>query len=477
MRNMVSWRDYAGVEGFGYTVQEDIDDLNKALTAGQDQNPPGSFTAGDGFALRVESLERTLRNTTYKMQHIRFWRNIPKIAAYNTVEEYNLITQYGGNPDAGFIDEGDLPEEDDSIYERKFSVIKYLGTVRRVTHVMSLVKPAHGNVIAQETVSGTMHLLRIIERALFKGDSSLSTLQFDGFEKLMLDDAPATNIIDLRGKALTEDNLIDGSLTIQDAPNYGTPTDLYLNPKVKADFVKTFFPKERYNLFADGKTSGGMVGLDIGGYTSPAGDVRFQSDTFIDDGGAPTLAIGDAAKRPASLTESTALAAAPDGASQFTADDAGDYLYQVQPVNRFGRGPALVPGGGAVAVVSGDGVTIGVTPSGTPLPDWYEVFRSQPDGTALRLIQRIANTNGAGAQVITDLNASLPFTTTAYLFQQNLESLSFKQLAPMVKIPLATIDSSIRWMQLLYGTPVLYTPGKNVLYTNVGRQTDFVGAP
>ena len=476
MKNMVSWRDYQGVEGFGHAAHEDIDDLNKALAAGQDQNPPGSFTAGDGFALRVESLERTLRNTTYKMQHIRLWRNIPKLPAYNTVEEFNLITQYGGNPDAGFIDEGDLPEEDDSIYERRFSVVKYLGTVRRVTHVMSLVKPAHGNVIAQETVSGTMHLLRVLEKALFKGDSSLSALQFDGFEKLMLDDAPATNIIDLRGQSLTEDHLIDGALTIQDAPNYGTPTDLYINPKVKADFCKTFFPKERYNVFQDGKNTNGMVGLDIGGYTSPAGDVRFQADTFIDDGGAPTAAVGVVAKRPANITETGALAAA-GGTSQFVAADAGDYLYSVQPVNRFGRGTALSPGGGALTVAAADEVTISVTPSAAPLPDWYELFRSQVDGTALRLIQRTTNSGGAGATTLTDLNANLPFTTTGYLFQQNLESMSFKQLAPMVKIPLATIDSSIRWMQLIYGVPVIYTVGKNVLFTNVGRQTDFVGAP
>lgn len=477
MKNMVSWRDYAGLEGFGQTTQTDIDDLNKALTAGQDINPPGSFAAGDGFALRVESLERTLRNTTYKMQHIRLWRAIPKLAAYNTVEEYNLITSYGENPDSGFIDEGDLPEEDDSTYERRFSVVKYLGTVRRVTHVMSLVRPAHGNVIAQETVSGTMHLLRVVERALFFGDSTLSTLQFDGYEKLLLDEAPATNIIDLRGLPLSEDTLIDSALTIHDAPNYGTPTHLHINPKVKADLVKTFFPKERYNLFADGKTSGGMVGLDIGGYTSPAGDVRFEPNTFITDGGAPTVAVGDATKRPAAITESTVLAAAPDAGSLFVAADAGDYVYSIQPVNRFGRGIALSPAGGAVTVAAGDGVTVGVTPSGTPLPDWYELFRSQPDGTALRRIARTPNGAGAGATLLTDLNATLPFTTSGFMFQQNLESMSFKQLAPMVKIPLATIDSSIRWMQLLYGVPVLYTPGKNVLIRNIGRQTDFVGAP
>jgi hypothetical protein len=65
--------------------------------------------------------------------------------------------------------------------------------VKRVTHVMSLVRPAHGNVIAQETVNGTMSLLEILERALFFADSDLSGLQFDGFKKLIEDNAPAAN--------------------------------------------------------------------------------------------------------------------------------------------------------------------------------------------------------------------------------------------------------------------------------------------
>ena len=86
--NMVSWRDYAGVQGFGQTTGQDVSELNKALAAGQEITAPGSVTAGDGFALRVESLERTLRNTTYKMQHIRLWRALPKLAAYNTVNRW-----------------------------------------------------------------------------------------------------------------------------------------------------------------------------------------------------------------------------------------------------------------------------------------------------------------------------------------------------------------------------------------------------
>lgn len=477
--NLVSWKDYDGIEGFGQTTQRDVDDLNKALTAGQEQNPPGSVNAGDGFALRVESLESTLKNVTYRMEHIRFWRNIPKLPAYNTVEEYNRIRSYGDNPDAGYIDEGDLPTEDDTTYSREFSVVKYLGTTRRVTHVMSLVKPAHGNVLAAEAVNGTMHLLKIIERGLFFGRSDLSSLQFDGFEKLLEDNAPTANIIDLRGQPMSEDVLIDGALTIQDSPNYGTPTDLYLNPRTKADLVKQFFPKERYDLFS--KTSQGLVGLDIQGFTSPAGDVRFNADTFIDDGGAPNAAArGPAATRPSVFTVSTAPTTPVDATAQFAAEDAGDYFYEVVAVNRYGRSAAqlLVAGPTAVTVAAGDHVTFGVTP-GAVQPDWWEVYRSKVGGAAgaTRLIMRVPHTTAAAEETIIDRNAYLPFTTSAFMFQQNLENMSFKQLAPMVKVPLATVDTSIRFMILLYGVPVLYSPGKNVLFQNVGRPAGVVGTP
>jgi plastocyanin len=476
---MVSWRDYEGVEGFGASNQEDIDNLNKALKAGQEINAPGSVTAGDGFAMRVESLERTMKNLTFRMEHVVLWKNINKLAAYNTIEEHNEISSYGENPDAGWIDEGDLPEEDDSKYARRYAIVKYLGTVRRVTHQMTLIKPAHGNIIAQETINGTMHLLRTMERGLFYGDSTLSALQFDGFEKQLRDRSPAANIIDLRGKPLSEDYLTDGALSIHDAPNYGTPTDLYCNPKVKADLVKTFFPKERYDLFS--KQDDGMVGLNIRGFTSPAGDVRFQSDVFITDGGAPNAAaVGDSAKRPDAPTVS-ALSTPGDPLSQFAAEDAGDYFYRIVAVNRYGRSAPvhLVAGPTAVTVAAADKVTWAMTPGGSHTVSWYEVFRSKVGGAALsdRLILRVPNAAGAGAQTINDYNTNLPYCTSAFLFQQNMESMSFKQLAPMVKIPLATIDTSIRWAQLIYGVPVLYAPGKNVLYRNVGRAVNFIGQP
>lgn len=246
--NVVSWRDHEGINGFGSANEEDLGNLLKALSAGSDINPPGSVTAGDGFAMRVESLERTLRNVTFRMEHIRLMKALPKLQAYNTVEEFNQQLSYGQDLDS-FITEGSLPGESDAEYKRNFNVVKYLGTTRKVTHVMSLVRPAHGNVVSQETINGTMHLLRSAEKALFYGDASVDDVQWDGFIRLIEQGpstggaaSPSSNVIDLRGGTLSEDNLIDSSLIMHDAPNYGTGTHMFMNPRVHADVVKSFSP-------------------------------------------------------------------------------------------------------------------------------------------------------------------------------------------------------------------------------------------
>ena len=473
--NMVSWSDYGGVDGFGVSSPEEVYELNKALTAGNSIAAPGSVTAGDGFALRVESLERTLKNLTYRMEHFKLWKNITKMAAYNTVEEFNTLLSYGENQDAGWIAEGDLPNEVDSSYKRNFVKIKYLGVVGRVTHVMSLVRPAHQNVIAQETVNKTMVLLKMIERGLFKGDSSLDDFQFDGYEKMITDNSPSANIIDKRGLPLSQDDLIAASLIIFDAPNYGSPTDLYCNPKVKADLARTFFPDGRYDIF--NKPASGMIGLDIKGCTTPAGDIQFQPDVFIDDGGAPSAtAVGDITKIPATPTVGsvTTPTASPTSLSKFTADDLGVYTYKAVACNRYGKSAPCAVGPCSALVVT-DCVTFTLTPGSAIVPAWYEIYRTKKDvatGTE-RLILRVANAGGAGTQAIFDYNASLPYCTSSYMFQQNADCMSVKQLAPMLKIPLATIDSSIRWQQLVYMAPVLYAPGRVVLFKNVGLASGY----
>ena len=127
----VSWRNYEGMSGFaGNASQGDVDALNKALNAGDQINRPANVSAGDGFSLRVESLEQTLKNTTFRMEHIRLWKAIPKIPAYNTVEEYNQIQSYSNNQFSSFVTEGQLPVSTDASYRRQYAKIKFMGTQR-----------------------------------------------------------------------------------------------------------------------------------------------------------------------------------------------------------------------------------------------------------------------------------------------------------------------------------------------------------
>jgi hypothetical protein len=353
-------------------------------------------------------------------------------------------------------------------------VIKYVGTTRAVTHVMSLIRPAHGNVIAQETVNGMAWLLKQIERGLFFGDSSLIPVQWDGLDKLITDGAPsaALNIIDMRGKPLTEDVLNDGALVVKTEPNYGRATDLYSADGAFSDLAKQFYPAERFNLPPAGWQQG-MVGLNIQGFYSQFGPIKFNPDLFIQFGPlVGTGGVGPAAKIPSALTESAAPAAAP-GTGFFIATDAGDYEYAARAINRYGKS-AVLNMTSMVGVAAGDVVTMTFADGGTA-GTAIEIYRSDVGGAAgtERLMETVARSGATTAY--TDDNSELPGTSKAFLIQQNLEYFSFKQLAPAVKIPLATIDTSIRWMQLLYGAPVVYAPGKSVIYKNVGRAVGSAG--
>ena len=485
--DLVTWSDYAGLAQMGndsvnslqggFMPAGDVDALNKALAAGSDIDNPGA-APGEGFPLRVESLDRTLFNTTYQAKSVKFWRSLYKDPAYNTVEEFNQLESYGSG-DAIWVEEGGLPEEDDSTYSRQYTKIKYMGTTRRVTHVMSLVKAAHGNAVAREVTNGTLFLLRQLERALFIGDDTLIPTQFDGLEKLVVSAFASDRaeddqylgyedelVIDMRGQPLSEDAITDSVELVNREPNYGEASDLWSTTGVHKDLSKILYPKERYDLPAP---KGGVAGISIESIRTPFGDIRLNPDIFIPSSKIPIAAgIGKASKRPMAPTLGTLTSPAYAGSNQtyFASDDEGDYFYKVVAGSRFGQSPPAVSA--AVTVSANDQVSIPVTDNG-PDTTYFAVYRSEKDGAAsgARLIARYRRT--AAAQTLVDLNRFLPGADKAYLLSQNAEVLKWKQLAPFTKINLATIDLSIRWMQVLYGALQVMKPRHNLVFINVGR--------
>lgn len=465
MSHMVSMRDYEGFGGFGMATQSDVDELNKALSAGY-QSPRHD----GGSALRVESLENTMRVLTFTQQHIKLWREIPKLPAYSTSEEYNVQTSYGQD-NGVFTREGATPQTQDASYGRRIALIKYLGTQREVTHPMTLVRPAHGSAIALETQNGAIWLLERLERALFFGDSSVIPEAFDGLVKQLTQDLiqPEPNTLDLRGGVLGEAEIEEAANRV--VTGYGVPGALHLAPRALSDLAKEFYPRERYNLPAP---ADGRVGMAVSSVMTQAGEVRLKNNMFLrsgDNNGVKTAPSAATARRaPNAATVVGALNAGPIAGSLFTAADVGTFQYKVTAINRFGQSAAAQEAGGVAIAAAGDAITLTITDGGgADQATGYRVWRSVVGGAVgtEQLIAEVPRVPGAATTAWQDLNLYLPNTSKAFMLQMNLQSLAFKQLAPMMKIPLATLAASIRWMQLLYGTLVVYAPDRNFMFTNV----------
>jgi hypothetical protein len=468
-----------GLSGFGTGDQADVGELVKALTAGYQV---GAGRTG-GSALRVESLEASLKVLTYTASHIKFWKKIPKSVAYNTVEEYTQLTQYGtgGFP---FVQEGELGQEQSSSYVRKQALVKFMCTTRSISHVATVINPAHGDLIALENQNGIMWLLEQIETFLFTGNSALAfsgqSEQFDGLDAMI----DPTMVVDMRGSAIGETDLEEA--TNQIIENYGFPTDLFLNTRAQSDLVKQFYPRQRFNMPAP---VNGSIGMSVGSVMTQAGPIELNPEVFIRRAPSP-VASATAASAPATPT-SVVAGALTGNTGDFTKGDpatsATTYVnYVVTACNRFGESAPTAVQGAAVAVsavnkANGAYIPLTITNSaavGANPPEYFRIYRSSAQTAnavpstmdKYSLIAQVpaASQANSGTTGYNDLNLYLPFTSTAYLGELRESVLTFRQLLPMMKMDLAVLAPSFRWMILLYGTPILQAPKKWLRFINVG---------
>jgi hypothetical protein len=478
MYGQISLRQYEGLNGFGTVPAQDVGELTKALEAGyQITNQTG------GSALRVESLEASLKVVTFTNHHIKFWKKIPKSPAYSTVEEYNQLISYGSGSFA-FTQEGELPPSTDTSYARRTQLVKFLGTSREVTHPATLVHPAHGDVIALENQNGILWLLERVETALFTADSALAfdgeSEQWDGLDALI----DASSFVDLEGQPLQESDIEEASNLIVEA--YGYPTDLFLGPRELSDLVKTMYPRERVQLPAP---VNGTIGQSINAMSTQAGTIEFNQDVFIRRLPSPPSSTThpNAPVAPASISGSVAGASTDGDFNKGTPAGTVEFSYAVTACNRFGESAAVI----SVANVQltqankndGRHVTLVITNAGSLgafLPEYYRVYRSRPLAASaavptsvadFSLIMQIpaASQAGSGTTSPNDVNFLLPFTSIAYMGELTPQVLTFRQLAPLMRLDLAVLAPAYRWMILLYGTPILFAPKKWLRMINIGR--------
>lgn len=454
------------VTGFGSHSAKEVEELNKALSISQNYGTTAPDQLSQGGALSVEDLDRTLKLVTHGLEHLKLWKDIIKQRVPQTVHQYNLQNSYGEevNP---FFAMGGTPQNTDAQYAREVIQVKYLGTQGSVQHDLTLIQAAHGPVIAREVKNKTIELLARNERFMFEADSDINALEYDGIEKQIREKSEDSKhkstafagyesagadekvILDIRGKF---DDEVAEDMALRNVNNFGMAMDCYMGTDVHSKFSKEFYAKQR-NMPGDTLTSGNRVKEHTGTL-----DFRFKPSLF--NRPRKTAVAGVSAQSAPTVAN---LASPADAASEFGSADAGTYSYIISAVYADGETAASSEINGAVS--AGDKVTIEITYAGAPL--YFNVFRA-PVGTTSghEFIGRIAPA-GSGVAADVDFNSFLPGKAKAFLLMHDADVLCWKQLGSMIKYDLAVTDTSYKWLQLLYGTPLVSAGRKQIIAKNI----------
>lgn len=469
--------------------QGDVSVLMKAMSAEHITGRETTDLLTAGSALKVESLEATMKILTAQPKHIPFFAKIAKKPATNTVEEYNQLVSYG-DFDGGFTLEGELPENIDSQYRRKAQYVKYLGVVGSVTHQAQLVNMnAISNMIAAETKNKSMLIMQLMERYLPFADSRIVPEHFNGFfaqhevesEYLTYDNyMTSEHVIDCHGRVLTDTDIENASLVTVN--NYGIGDTIIAPPEVFSNFVTRYHDKKLINPIP-GQVRDGVFGQRVNEIITQNGGVEvIQSNFFKMRAQKNATKPASHPKAPAAPTTVTAAVLA-DAQSRATVNGVGDYFYAITAKNRYGES-ALTFVTGLQTVAAGQSVDLTIIPGAGAFPvTGYCIYKSEvnpvaPQGTVVMhkvfevgLKDIAIGYDGAAAGKVRDRLRYIPACDQSWLVEWDPEQiLAFKQLAPLMKMNLAVTAPVSRFMVLLYGTPILYAPRKTVRFINIGKK-------
>jgi len=473
-----------------------IDELIKAINAGQASGTSLDGQLTTGAALKYESLEATLKNLTFNNQHFAFYNAIMKKKAMSTNEEYNQLLTYGRSGKYSTV-EGELPESVDSQYRRLHEFIKYKGIVGQVTDVIMQTNNQI-DVYAQEVQNKMTLLLQSIENELHFGNSSVDPLQFDGvyaLHKKLIDgttnadyfNSPFT--LDVRGSVLLDSHHNELISNIVNR-GYGLVTDIFAPPSVFTDYVDQKYDQRRIVTGSD--VQSGKFGQRVTEFVTQFGNVIPRPVIFgrrsVERLTAGSTAAAQTAKSPAAITPDgvAPLAATADtAATKFGTAYAGDYFVAIAATNQYGEGPMTVLDASALSVAATESIDMkwAITDNAYPATG-YVIYRSEKDpATALAntplypvfsitVAELAAGYDGGGAGVVRDRNYDIPNTEKAFVYQtKNAEIMAIKELDKMKKLDLAITSPTYRFAILYYLTQILYAPQKLGVINNIGALT------
>jgi len=474
------------------------EDIIKAIIAGSQTGRELTDTLSSGPSLKPESLDPVVKVLENKENHIVLWKMLPKKSVYNTVHEYNQLISYGA--DVGiFMNEGESPEQTDSVYKRKAALVKYAGIQGELTQQAMLVRQADGkDPYTREVENKTLKLLTQLDQHLSSSSSALVPQEFNGILKQHYDGVldiygtggldtymNDTVNIDARGKALKDSHVEDAVQAVVN-DRFGEASKIISNPIVFNDYVKRFHESKRVMVNnPTSATEGATMGQKVNDIMTQFGKIDVVNDIFFDRRTPKAYnATASSTKAPAVPTcvNNTSLTiVSADTSTKFT-DGAGGYFYGVTARNQYGES-AMCPLNTTIKAI---GATesldiIFAAGAGTYAATAFTLYRTIKDTAVYTTakyypiievsaaVLSASGYDGGAAGTLRDRNRVLPNTHVALVMDPTVEMWEYIQLAATMKIDFAITTLARRFTVVNYGTPVLYMPGKISVIHNIGR--------
>lgn len=468
----------------GDLTNETFSRLQKALVASP--SVPGG--PGDGSSLIPQSLARTLKNVTFKLNKVKLWRAIAKQDAYAMEEEYDQITQYGVRGGI-FTSAMATPQGNDSTFDRLQVRMTYMATAYATDIAIMATEVIGGSAEALQINNATRYLVSGVERQLFYADSTLLPTAFNGVKAIIKGFAQSngfTNVVINAGaQGLSVDHLENAMQAIQD--NSGDPENglyaVYMAPRVQSYFTKTYAPAQRTEinqarLIRDGRL---WVGTPVEGYNSTYGPLQMVNDIFLNLDqpmpqpiqGAPAAPTGVTATLNTTSSEdpniSTSMWQTPASPPDYGVGYAGGPVtYAIEAVDAAGPSLLSAP---SISVTVGSGESVTVTwnrVTSQPSANYYLIYRSMNGGPWLP-VARVADSGGSSlTQSWTDENITVAGAYDAFIINHDAEEgLVFKQLLPFFKWPLPIPALARYFAVALLGAPIIYVPSRCAVIENI----------
>ncbi|MBI4869235.1 MAG: hypothetical protein HY816_20025 [Candidatus Wallbacteria bacterium] len=458
---------------------------------------------GDVAALVKENLELDAHLALYTQSsknHLTLLKDIPTIQAKSIKHEFDRIDSYANDGNEAFYLQDGLPGGAKMSPFRAQTDIKLIGAINSVfalADAQEIIRTLGQNTVGDAQGVGTILWVQSkLNQALYKADTRTTrhTARFKGLFQQMDEFFSGGNafdrgvhIIDMRGAALTPDDIRGAALT--STKQYGEIGGVYLGPDAKRALEKAMDPAERLNIPLQTE-QGIIIGQNVDGMFTMSGRVLFRVDNALNPAifqGTP-LAVGSDEGPSAPAGGDIAISTqAPtvSGSLWGTADAGADIVFAVSACNLKGESTATVK---AAATVAANGsLTVTITPASEATS--YKIYRNVHGSTDKYCVAEVKNPNDANPIVFVDKNLVIPGTGHAYAldlrssnFAKNdakaLElrnqpiygnTVGLAQLMPMGIFPLANVLMTTKNdLHFIACAPQITVPRRNVVFINVG---------